>query len=140
MTDKAPEFVPSVSDYVAAFKEIEGQMTDKQFQMLREHYKSFCYITTATDLAIKVEYNGAGGAKLQYGKLGSMVSNALGLGSLAVITLALMGPPDDFAVKEWLWVMRANVAQALEQLGWVEKTSDLFYPNGGVGVAKYIPD
>jgi hypothetical protein len=134
MTAKAPEFVPSVEEYVAAFNEIKDQMTPKQFLMLKEHYNSFCYITTATDLAIKVEYDGAGGAKLQYGKLGSMVSNALGLGSLAVITLALMTPPDNYAVKEWLWVMRANVAEALEKLEWVEKTSHRFYPNGVVGV------
>ncbi len=131
---RPPKSVPSVSDYVSAFKEIKDQMTDKQFQMLREHYNSFCYITTATDLAIKVEYNGAGGAKLQYGKLGSMVAEALGLDPVGVITLVLMTPPDNYAVKEWLWVMRANVAEALERLKWVENTSHLFYPNGMVGV------
>ena len=138
MTDKAPEFVPSVEEYVTAFRMIEEKMTEKQRKMLMEHYKSFCYITTATDLAIKAEYNGAGGAKLQYGKLGSMVSNALGLGSLGVITIALMTPPDKFAVKEWLWVMRANVAEALEKLEWVEKASHLFYPQGPVGDSKYF--
>ena len=138
MTDKAPEFVPSVEEYVSAFREIKDQMAPKQFLMLREHYNSFCYITTATDLAIKVEYNGAGGTKLQYGKLGSMVSNALGLGSLGVIALALMTPPDKFAVKEWLWVLRANVAEALEKLEWVDKTSHLFFPQGPVGDSKYF--
>lgn len=138
MTSKAPERVPSVKEYKAAFQKIKGEMTEKQYQMLEEHYKAFCYVTTATDLAGAVKYSGPGGAKLQYGILGSMVSDALGLGSLGVITLALMVPPDHFAIGEWLWVMRANVAKALEELGWVEKTSHLFYPNGGVGASKYF--
>jgi len=104
--NKPPEFVPSVSDYVSTFREIKGQMIDNQFRMLKTHYNSYCYITAATDLAMAMEYSGAGGAKLQYGKLGSMVSNALGLGSLGVITLALMTPPENYAIHEWLWLMR----------------------------------
>ena len=132
--NKPPEFVPSVSNYLYAFKEIEDQMTNNHFLLLQAHYNSDCHITTATTLAAKLDYKGAGGAKLQYGRLGSMVSNVLGLGSLGVITLVLMTPPDKFAVKEWLWVMRGNVVEALEKLKWVEKTSHLFYPNGMVGV------
>ena len=138
MKSKSPEYVRSVEEYKAAFEMIQDEMTQKQHEMLTEHYKSSCHITTATDLAAAVEYSGAGGTKLQYGRLGSMVSNALGLGPLGVITLALMVPPNGFAVREWLWVMRANVAQALEELGWVTKTSDLFYPYGPVGVSKYF--
>ena len=62
-----------------------------------------------------------------------MVSQELGLGKLGVITLVLMIAPDNYSTKEWLWVMRENVAKALEKLGWVKKTSHLFYPNGVVG-------
>jgi hypothetical protein len=138
MKAKAPQFVPSVKDYVSAFRVIEGQITKNQRKMLVEHYNSYCYITTATDMAIAAGYTGFIAANGQYGRLGSMISNALGLGSLGVITIALMVPPYGKIIREWLWVMRFNVAEALEQLGWVEKTSHLFYPNGGVGVAKYI--
>jgi hypothetical protein len=83
-------------------------------------------LQTATDLAILVNYGGAGGSKLQYGRLGSIVSKALGLDSLGVITLVLMVPPLEEVISEWLWVMRANVAEALEQLGWVEKQAIYF--------------
>jgi hypothetical protein len=132
-TKKAPEKVPSVKEYVAAFREIENKITKKQKQMLVEHYNSNCHVITATDMAIKVDFNSHGGANMQYGILGSMVSEVLGLGRLGVITLTLMIAPDNYSTKEWLWVMRENVAKALEQLGWVTKTSHLFYPNGMVG-------
>jgi hypothetical protein len=140
MADKAPEYVPSVQEYVAAFRKIEGRITAKQRKMLEEHYRSDCYITTATDLAQFAGYEKHSAGNSQYGRLVSLVSEALGLGRLGVITLALMVPPDRFAVNEWLWVMRANVAQALEELEWVEKTSDLFYPDGPVGPAEHFPD
>ncbi|MBE7435439.1 MAG: hypothetical protein HS100_16105 [Anaerolineales bacterium] len=133
MRKQTPENVPSVKEYLAAFQKIESKMTEKQKQMLIEHYNSDCHVTTATDLAISVEFNSHGAANMQYGILGSMVSEALGLGKLGVITLVLMIPPNNYSTKEWLWVMRENVAKALEQLGWVKKTSHLFYPNGKVG-------
>lgn len=140
MADKAPQYVPSVEDYMTAFESVKPRMTIKQRKMLAIHYGWYGRIITATDLALLVNYDGPGGAKLQYGKLGSMVSNALGLGALGVITIALMVPPQKAGNQEWLWVMRDNVARALEQLGWVEGTSDLFCPNGPVGPAVYFPD
>ena len=140
MAYKAPKYVPSVKEYNLAFQKFKPQISEKQLCMLIIHYKWYCRVLTATDLALLVEYNGPGGAKLQYGKLGSMVSKALGLGSLGVTTLALMVPPHKAGNPEWLWVMRENVARALEQLGWVTKTSDMFYPTEPVGAKKYLPD
>ena len=130
--NKPPKLVPSVKDYVSAFRKIENELKPNQFKMLEKHYNCNCHITTATDLAFAMDYKNFNAANMQYGKLGSMVSNALGLGHLGVITLVLMLPPSD-ANSEWLWVMRDNVAEALEKLGWVTKTSHLFYPNGMVG-------
>jgi hypothetical protein len=140
MKTKAPEFVPSVEEYKVAFQTIENRITEKQRSMLKEHYESFCHVTTATDLALLVDYKDFSAANMQYGRLGSMVSQALGLGSLGVITIVLMVPPQQGVINEWLWVMRANVVEALEQLGWVEKKSHLFYPQGGVGAKEYIPE
>lgn len=128
---KAPKNIPSVKKYIAAFRKIENKMTKKQ--MLIEHYNSNCHITTATDLALLVNYNSHSAGNSQYGALGSMVAQELGLGKLGVITLVLMIEPNNYSTKEWLWIMRDNVAKALEQLGWVKKTSHLFYPNGVVG-------
>jgi len=140
MTDKAPELVPSVKEYILAFRMIENLMTEKQRKMLVEHYKSYCNVTTSTDLALLTGYKDFSAANNQYGRLGSMVSNALDLGSLGVITLVLMVPPQENVISEWLWVMRANVVEALERLRWVEKTSHLFFPTGPVRGKKYFPD
>ena len=140
MKSQAPEFVPSIEEYVSALRMIEGQMTEKQREMLIKHYNSDCHVTTATDLAGAVGYKDFSGANMQYGRLGNLVSNALGLGSPGVITLVLMVPPREAGNPEWLWVMRANIAEALERLGWVEKTSHLFYPNGGVGSKEYFQE
>jgi hypothetical protein len=48
--------------------------------------------------------------------------------------LVLFGPKGSETNTEWLWIMRENVAQALEELSWVSKTSNLFFPQG------YDPD
>ena len=37
-----PEFVPSVSEYVAAFKKIKDKMNDKQRELLRNHHDFPC--------------------------------------------------------------------------------------------------
>ncbi len=130
---RPPAKVPSVSEYVSAFRQIEHKLTKKHKAMLELHYKSYCHVTTATDMAIAMKYKDFRGANGQYGGLGSMVSETMGLGRLGVITLTLMVPANTVGNPEWLWVMRDNVVKALEQLGWVEKTSHLFYPNGLVG-------
>lgn len=133
VSKKAPKEVSSVKEYILAFKKIESKMTEKQKKMLIEHYNSNCHVTTATDLALLVDYNSHSAGNSQYGRLGSMVAKELGLDDLGVITLVLMIAPDNYSTKEWLWIMRENVAKALEQLGWVKKTSHLFYPNGMIG-------
>ena len=66
---KAPELVPSVEEYVNAFKKIESQMTDKQKEMLVAHYERYCHVVTARDLAFLVEYEDFEATNLWYGKL-----------------------------------------------------------------------
>lgn len=87
--------------------------------MVINHYQARCRVTTATDMAISIGYNNFSAANAQYGRLGSMVAEALGLGKLGVSTLVLMVPPSE-ANREWLWVMRENVTKALEKLKWVK--------------------
>jgi hypothetical protein len=77
------------------------------------------------------DYNAA---NLQYGKLGIMLADAMGIAWRDVSMLVLFGPKGTGTNTEWLWIMRENVAQALEELSWVSKTSNLFFPQG------YDPD
>lgn len=123
----SPEFVPSTTDYVNAFTTIESKMTDNQRQMLTGHYRQRGYIATAGIIAQLGGYSDYETANAQYGRLGSLVADAMGIGFRGVSMLVLMVPAGEVTNDEWLWVLRANVAAALEELGWVEKTSHLFY-------------
>ena len=131
-----PVYVPSVSDYVAAFKKIESRMTDNQHKMLVNHHSSPGYVTTSRNLAHSVGFSDYNAANLQYGKLGIMLAEAMDIAwrDISVAMLVIGAPPGTATNTEWLWIMRENVAQALEELGWVSTTSNLFFPQG------YDPD
>lgn len=122
---EAPVFVPSIDDYVKAFRKIDSDMRDNHRKMLAAHYNSPCHVSTARKLG-----QAAGGdfqkANLQYGHLGTRIAEAMGVNFTGMEMLALTIPSGDVANSEPLWVLRTNVASALEELGWVEKTSHLF--------------
>ena len=59
-----------------------------------------------------------------------MLAEAMGIEhwtSLMFVTFVALGAVTN---KHWLMVMRENVALALEELGWVSKTSNLFFAQG----------
>lgn len=47
-TNDAPEFAPTVEDYVSAFRKIESQMTEKQRKTLMVHYQQWCKVDMKT--------------------------------------------------------------------------------------------
>ena len=128
LTNTPPEFVPSIAEYVAAFQKIESQMTENQRKMLEIHAVSPCYMITARELAQAIGYLDYEAVNAQYGRLGSMVADAMGIGFRGVSMLVILARPGTATNEEWNWVMRTNVIQALETLGWIERTSHLFYP------------
>lgn len=125
-----PEFVPSVADYVAAFKQIETKMTENQRKMLVNHYASSGHVTTSRNLAHSVGFKDYSAANVQYGRLATMLSDTFGFAWRGVSILELFVPPGAATNTEWLLVLRENVAHALEELGWVKKTSELYFPQG----------
>ena len=130
-----PEFVPSVSEYVAAFKQIELKLTENQRKMLINHYVSPGHVTTSRNLAHSVGFKDYNAANAQYGRLATMLSDTFGFAWRGVSILVLFVPPGAATNTEWLLVIRENVAQALEELGWVKKTSQLYFPQGYVADA-----
>ncbi len=130
-----PEYVPSAAEYAVAFKKIEPRMTENQRRMLIAHHDAPCWVISAQDLAKAVDFEGMGGANLWYGKLGQMLSEALGFNPIwAVASIVLFLHPGGDGDTHWVWVMRQNVVEALEALGWAPKTSNLFFPNGDADV------
>ncbi len=114
---RATAAAPSPQQYVAAFRKV-GNLTDSHIQMLRIHYHAPDRTITATEMARAVGRKHYSFANLQYGQLGRLVGEQLDynpmqerLGTLVTF---------DKRHGEWHWLMRLEVAQALELLGWVE--------------------
>jgi hypothetical protein len=122
--------VPAVAEYVSALRAI--QITDNQRKMLRFHHSSPGHVVSATLLAREAGFEDFSGANLQYGLLAAEVLRQLGrdLGDRVKIGILVHFVDPHFAANaEFLWVMRPQVVEALEELGWVQKTSHLLYPD-----------
>ena len=124
--------VPSIADYVAAFRAIEARLTPKQRELLLVHHGSQARVTSATRLAEVVGFEHYNAVNLQYGLLGRAVGDQLGIAlteSVAVGLLVDFVNPGVAENEHYLWVLRPNVAQALEELGWAPRVSHLLYPD-----------
>ncbi len=74
---------------------------------------------TATQMAKAMGYPNYGSANMHYGKLGKLIGNELGWNtSTGVFTIAEF---EKKPKKDWIWIMRPEVAQAIERLGWVTR-------------------
>ena len=123
--------VPSVSDYVAAFRAIEPRVSEKQRELLRVHHDAPARVISATRLADTVGFENYNAVNLQYGLLAQEILRALNvdLGDfVAVGILVEFVHPGSAANEHYLWVLRPNVVQALEDLGWARRDSHLLYP------------
>ncbi len=103
--------------YVAAFRAV-GNMTDRHVQMLRVHYHAPARTVTAKRLAALVGYSSYAVVNAQYGRLARLVGEELDYNPEPerLGTLVRFEKRQD----EWHWLMRPEVAEALERLGWVE--------------------
>lgn len=117
MTTAATFSPPATDRYAAAFRALTG-LTDRHFQLLRLHYQAPERTVTARQLAELVGYTSYSVANAQYGRLARLVGEQLDyspeperLGTLVTF---------DKRHGEWHWLMRPQVAEALESLGWVE--------------------
>lgn len=115
-----PEFIGerfTVAEYVKAFREIV--VAPHHRRMLRFHYHAPNHELTATQMSKALDYPSYKVANLHYGKLGRLVGKQLGwkpLPEQAIFVLVTFEKPGH----EWHWIMRPEVATAMEQIGWVE--------------------
>jgi 5-methylcytosine-specific restriction protein A len=103
----------------------------KQRELLLVHHRAQARVTSATRLAEVVGFENYNAVNLQYGLLGRDIANQLGIElteSVAVGVLVDFVDPGVAANEHYLWVLRPNVAQALEDLGWAPRVSHLLYP------------
>lgn len=126
-----PLRVPSVSDYIAAFRAIESQINIKQKEILTAHHAAPARVISATRLAKDVGFSDYNPVNLQYGRLAGAIARELNIDLGGFVQLGILVDfvhPDFAANQHYLWVLRPNVAQALEDLGWVPRNSHLLYP------------
>lgn len=114
----------TTNDYINVFRQLN--IAQHHLKMLQAHYYAFDRTLTATQMSKAMGYRNYNASNLHYGKLGRLVGKKLGWepakeeaqGADAVYILAEFEKPG----REWLWIMRTQVAQAMERLGWTDKT------------------
>jgi len=121
-SEQSVSAAPSADQYMAAFRKLDN-VTDSQVQMLRLHYHAPERTITATQMAHAAGYDHYSVANSQYGRLGRLVGDQLEYNPMKM----RLGTLVTFEKRqgEWHWLMRPQVAQALECLGWVEGTAIL---------------
>lgn len=110
---------PTAQQYVSAFRAVRN-LTKTHFQMLRIHYQASDRTITATEMAQAVGRRHYSFANRQYGGLGRLVGEKLKYNPMQERLGTLVTFEKRYG--EWHWLMRAEVARALESLGWVGKT------------------
>lgn len=116
---------PEVDRFVTAFQSVSS-ITDSHIQMLRAHYQAAERTVTAKQLADLVGYSSHSAINAQYGRLARLVGKQLDYNPEP----ERLGTLVQFEKRqgEWHWLMRPEVAEALEQLGWVEEETAFLLP------------
>jgi 5-methylcytosine-specific restriction enzyme A len=112
---KEPEY--KTDDYIRAFNKIT--VAPHHMRMLQAHYHQTNHDITATQMSKALGYPTYAVANLHYGKLGRLVAEQLEWSPLpeqTIFVLVTFNKPE----REWHWIMRPQVAEALERIGWVE--------------------
>lgn len=109
---------PTVEEYKHALLEHSSDMPHKHLEMLKVHYHAPRRTVTAAQLAKRVGYKNYNAANLQYGTLAGKLSEILNRHYDFNIRL-LVTFRSNAIIEQVPWVMRPEVAQALEELDWV---------------------
>ncbi|MGH9327275.1 MAG: HNH endonuclease [Terriglobia bacterium] len=117
--------VPTAADYVQAFKSLTP-LPPSYVGMLQFHYRQPRSTATAGAMAEAVGFKNFNAASLHYGKLAGLVGERLNWrpqeeGKVKLKVLAEF----DKRAGHWHWVMRKEVAEALNRLGMVGSRLDL---------------
>lgn len=117
---------PEFQQYVAAFQAIDN-LKDNHLQILQIHYQAHEKTITAKQLAQAMGYSHHTTANMMYGRLARLVGEKLGynpepekLGTLVTF---------EKRKGEWHWILRSEVSQALEALGWIESNTFSLFPD-----------
>ena len=109
--------IPSHHQYYDALKELYPTFPGNYSRMLRAHYEATGFMITANELAEAAGYSNFQAANLHYGLLAKRLNEKLCIdlkGTETTFVLAMEGPRTE--EKHWQWVMRSEMARAIEHL------------------------
>jgi len=145
MTSKATQLhkipLPTVEQYVEAFRKVEQRLGAKQKEILRAlleaHHRAPGRVVSATSLANEMclkgfDFPNFNTVSLHYGILARELSEELRIPPRDAVQIGVFVdfvPPDYASNTDYLWVLKQRVAEALEQLRWVPRVSHLLYPH-----------
>lgn len=107
----------SAEDYMAALR--EAPLGQQHRRMLAVHHAAPDRTVTAAQLARAVGYSSYEAANLHYGRLGGLICRKLHWSPSPSESVAAIVRFEKRR-GEWHWIMRPEVAQALELLGWTD--------------------
>lgn len=122
--------VPSAEQYKDALVAIEAQITTNQLNMLAYHYKAHNRTATFTELARAAGYDNNKPANRQYGDLGKLLGDKLGMKfapneqSGEDFFSTAIGSESHYRDEKsghFQLIMHHELAKALDELGWFSK-------------------
>lgn len=113
----------SVAEFTKALAAI-GKPGGKQLKFLKKHASAPGRALNMASIARAAGYADHRGGNLQYGRLGARIGEALGrsdrrIGHLVEFVAPKGRSREHISNEEWILVMRANFAKALERAGWI---------------------
>lgn len=126
---------PSAADYVQALRTIESKISPAQRDMLIGHAQAPTQTLTMTQLARLAGRDTHNDANRDYGRLGRILIEALGIPSPKYKVYAIAGFDDDPESGESRAHMYPELRAALVQLGWVT-TEDVKQTAAGPSLSK----
>lgn len=113
----------------------QANVTSKQREMLSLHYRAPGHTISMATMARLMGYKNFNAANLHYGKFAGCIAEHLGCPVESdmdnISTLAFASEAKD-EVGHFQWEMRAELAQALEELGWAGNISTLGVECGAI--------
>lgn len=112
------QIVPLPDEFGEALQAM-APLHPNHLKLLKMHYRAPDRTVTFTRLAAMIPYDGYKGVNVQYGTLATNIGKELGCETLGVSLLMTWFKPGNSSHEHWQATMRPQVAEALEQLGWV---------------------
>jgi predicted HNH restriction endonuclease len=120
-------------DYAAAFKEIV--ITPHQSRILQAHFHAINCNITAKQLSKALGYRDFRTVNAHYGRCARLVGEKLGWKPLPEQYLGVLVTFEK-PEKEWHWILRPTVVEAIKKLGPIEGTSPIL-PEEVVGTTRF---